>query len=146
MPEYALRCPACKHTWDEFATMSSRSLCRCPKCQAVPETDYARCTFRQGNRVFALREQESVVHWVPEADVSWVRAAYGGANVQDDGTVTFKDRADERAFNKRKAAWEKREQAKNRERAEREAEAPAADTIDPDGLKGPLKKPTKTKR
>lgn len=141
MPEYALRCPACSHVWDQFAAVSQRAAIRCPKCQAVPETDYQRCNFREGNRVFSTqREMESVVHWVPPADVERVRREYGGANVRDDGTVVFANRSDERAFRKRKQAWEEQQRSANRERAQQALENATPGTLHPDGLKQPLRK------
>jgi len=32
MPTYDYECAACKHTWDEFQSMSAKPTKKCPKC------------------------------------------------------------------------------------------------------------------
>jgi putative FmdB family regulatory protein len=123
VPIYSLKCPACGHAHETFASMRQRDAITCPQCQAKgQETNWATTRIRNGNRVFHGQETESVIHFVPKKDVKYFRQAYGQAGncIRDDGSVVFSDRQEERRFVKAKQ--------------QHDAEVAAQQTPDPDTM------------
>lgn len=108
MPNYPVICPLCQHSEDVYAKMSERAALKCSACgHDRVETRFADLTLRSHNREFAMDKRESVLHFVPEADVDFFRKAYRTNAIQDDGTVIFNNRAEEREFVRSKQAWER---------------------------------------
>jgi len=87
--------------------VDDRNCVPCAECGALSEQDYARKTgVGIGNRPFGVKSQESITEWFAKSEVAEARADFGdkaGSCIQADGTVRFKDRAEQRGFMQRKA-------------------------------------------
>jgi len=111
MPLYPVRCASCSHRCDLYASMSQRDGLKCPECgHARMETRFEDLGLRNANREFDLSRRESIQHFYPAGEVQEYRQLYGSAGncIQDDGTVIFNNRAEEKAFRKAKQSHEAR--------------------------------------
>jgi hypothetical protein len=119
MPEYPVECQNCHFIGDVFckvAELDNNGHVPCPECGARAEQVYAKKCVQNGNRRFHGDGQESITEgWHKDEVVKVQRemAANGdaeSANCIDkkDGTVRFKDRAQQQDYMKAKAKiWQK---------------------------------------
>ncbi len=106
MPIYPLKCDA-GHRWEQVLPMEHDAAAYvCPECKAQGAQDFA-AKFRGRhidlNRKFTGSESLSVAHGFHPDEVSGARVAVekaggSGSCIQDDGTVRFTERREERAF------------------------------------------------
>lgn len=118
MPVYPISCSKCHFNGDTFAKVAEldqdgRVLC--PECGERAPQDYSRKQVGSGNREFHGKAQESVTEWFHPAEVAEARQTFGeraGQCIQDNGTVRFKDRAQQREYAKKRNEIERSTQAK----------------------------------
>ncbi len=109
MPIYPTVCAA-GHKGEILARVSECTSLKCPECGAPAQQDYAAKNIANGNRQFTGQTQESQTEWYHSTEVKEARAELGksGSCVQNDGTVKFKDRGQQRQYLKDKAAMKRK--------------------------------------
>lgn len=102
MPDYALKCPRCKHRFERFAPASERYVICCPRCATGPcDTDFEVTRFVTERR-FAGSEMIDYQHGFHPDELGWAKATFKDHQhcIDDEGMVTFGSRAEERSFTK----------------------------------------------
>ncbi len=114
MPIYQTRCRCCGHQSDQYARVSARNRIRCEACGGRTEITFDGVRVANGNREFRGANQTSKCEqWVP-GDVPYARKLLGtlGSCIQNDGTVKFKDRGEQRRYVRELAKHEARAKAR----------------------------------
>ena len=122
MPIYPIKCPCCHFAGDCFAKVAELDelgRVSCPECGERATQNYAAKTVGVGVREFHGQSQESLVHAFHPAEVTEARETFGaeGANcIQNDGSVRFKNRAEQKQFARKWNSMETQAVAKRKER------------------------------
>lgn len=117
---YPIACNKCHFHGDVFAKVADLDpdgCILCPECGSRAPQDYARKSVGSGNREFHGKTQESITEWFHPKEVAEARQTFGeraGQCIQDNGTVRFKDRAEQREYAKRRDEIARDGQAKAR--------------------------------
>jgi hypothetical protein len=104
MPIYPIVCGKCHFHGDTFAKVAEidpDGCILCPECGTRAPQDYTRKSVGNGNREFHGKTQESITEWFHPTEVAEARRTFGdraGACIQDNGTVRFKDRSQQREY------------------------------------------------
>jgi len=111
MPNYAIKCDSCKFHGDVFAKVAElddRGRVLCPECGERAERDWSQKTVGAGGSAIAFNgeRQTSMTEGFHPSEVGEARRMFGeshGACIQNDGTVRFKNRDEQRGYMKRKS-------------------------------------------
>lgn len=111
MPVYSLHCQACNFHGDTFAKVAeldAKGRVLCPECGQRAEQDWSAKTIAPGGaaRSFNGERQTSLTEGFHSSEVDEARRMFGethGGCIQNDGTVRFKNREEQRGYMKRKA-------------------------------------------
>jgi hypothetical protein len=110
MPIYCLKCK-CGFHGDAFAKvveLDEQGRVLCPECGERAPQDWSNKTIAPGGSAvaFAGAKRQSMTEAFHSSEVAEARKLFGetcGACIRDDGTVSFKDRDEQRKYMKRKA-------------------------------------------
>lgn len=117
---YPIACNKCHFAGDVFAKVADldpNGHVLCPECGHRAPQDYTKKNIANGNREFHGQTQESITEWFHPKEVAEARQTFGeraGQCIQDNGTVKFKDRAQQREYAKRRDEIARDGQAKAR--------------------------------
>jgi putative FmdB family regulatory protein len=111
MPMYQLKCSGCQFSGEVFAKVTeldSKGRVLCPECGERAEQDWSKKTVSAGGAALSFHggRQHSMTEAFHPSEVQEAREMFGersGACIQNDGTVQFANRADQKAYMKRKA-------------------------------------------
>lgn len=101
MPIYSVKCESCGAQSEQFHSMNEAHQ-PCEHCKGTCSVDYTRQTFMR-ERHFSGTERNSVMYGFHPDEVQEARMDFGstGADISDDGTVSFDKRSVQVAFAKR---------------------------------------------
>jgi putative FmdB family regulatory protein len=117
MPIYPIRCTSCHHAGEVVAPVRRCNDLTCPECGARAEQDYARKAVHNTNTRFTGTRQKSWMEGYHPKSVEEARRLFGkdgGDCIQKDGTVLFKDRAEQQRYERKKRQLMEKADAKRR--------------------------------